>query len=237
MSGIIEKEFFRELRKLSFFSQHSGLFDGFAPQTRKSLEALPIEWESVQTDGETNLKWQAEAHWKYADLEGKLNDKSLQMRIKKTSSRNTYTVSYDNKKYTVESMNELNALIESLEQNKMPRAQMKQMAFDVINKKKTNLHSQAKQHYLNQVSDKNWVIKVQKDPSRIYVKFFVQAETDEEKEQIKEKLKEHDNFRMDSVGSYIKKILKSDGVDVSDLEVTRRVIDMPRKTGFVITIK
>ncbi|MDB4330213.1 hypothetical protein N9948_00600 [bacterium] len=237
MHEITAKEVKKELKRIAFFVQHSGLFDGFSPQTRKTLESLPVEWESVQVDGETELKWQDKPHWKFADLEGKLNDKTIKMNIKKSSSRNTYTILYEGKKYTVESMAALKTMFDDMDTGKMPKPQMLQSSYDVLNKKKTNLSSQSKQYYLTQASTRPWKLDINKDSSRIFVKFMVPVQDEKEKNQVDGKLEEQGKFRINSVGTYIKKLLKQAGLDTNELTFTQRLLSVPNKSGFLITIK
>lgn len=237
MSEITQEFILKELKKIAFFVQHSGLFDGFSPTTKKMLESLPVEWESVELDGETKLKWQEEPQWKFADLEGKLNDKTLKMNIRKSSSRNIYTVDYEGKKYTVENLNALRKLLDDLQEGKNPKPKIMQDSYDVLSTKKTTLLSQSKQYYLNQASNGPWKIDINKDSSRIFVKFLVDVKDHEDKKQVDERLEDHDKFRIHSVGSYAKKILQSAGLDLTDLTFTQRILNVPNKSGFLITIK
>lgn len=237
MFEITAKYVKKELNKISFFIQYSGLFDQFAPATQNALENLPVEWESAQTDGQTQLKWKDKPQWKYADLVGKLGDKTFKMRINKNSSRNIYTIIYEGNQYKVTSLGKLKSLVDSLEEGKTPRPEKMQTSYNIIKKQQANIKDQSVKYYLNQVSEKPWQFTMQKDPSRIYLKFYIVTEDDQEKKDIKEKLGYHDDYRINSIGSYVKKVLKKEGIDVSDIEITQRMIDMPRKVGFNLTIK
>jgi len=237
MFEITAKEVKKELKRIAFFIQHSGLFDTFSPHTRRTLEALPVEWESVQVDGQTNLKWQDEPTWAEADLVGTMNDEPVEVKIKRSSSRNTYLVSYSGKKYTVENMDALRKLFDDLQEGKTPKPKVLQSSYDLLNQKKTHLNSQAKHYYLNQVTEKPWKIDISKDSSRIFVKFLTSAVNSNELDSFNSKLEEQDKFRINSVGSYIKKMLQKDGIDVSELTFTQRLISTPGKAGFLITIK
>lgn len=227
----------KELKKLAFFIQHSSLFESFSPLTRKTLEDLPVEWESVELDGETQLKWQDQPSWKEADLTGKLDDKPLKMKIKKSSSRNIYVIDFDSKKYTVENLNDLRVLFMDLQEGKSPKPQLMQMSYDIISRQKTPINNYSKQYYLSQASQGHWTIDVSKDSSRIFIKFTTPVKSDEEKNNVNGALEEQDKFRMNSIGTYLKKVLKNENVDVSSLDFTHRLLNIPNKAGFLITVK
>lgn len=237
MFEITAKEIKKELKRIAFFVQHSGLFDSFSPTTRRTLESLPVEWEAVQVDGETTLKWQDHPTWAEADLEGMLDDKPIKMKIKKSSSRNIYSIQYDGKKYTVENMPDLRKLFEDLQEGGTPKPKVMQESFDLLNKKKTHLNTQSKHYYLNDVSDGPWKLDITKDSSRIFVKFSVPSADEASKVKMDEKLEEQDKFRINTIGSYVKKLLQKEGLDISDLAFTQRLLNVSGKSGFLITIR
>ena len=237
MNLITKKEVKRELAKIAFFIQHSGLFDSFSPHTRRTLESLPVEWESVQVDGQTQLKWQEEPSWAEADIEGKMNDKPLKMHIKKTSSRNIYTIAYEGKKYTVENMEALRKLFDDLMAGSTPKPQIMQSSFDLLNKQKVHLNTQSRHHYLEQVSKGPWKLDINKDSSRIFVRFTTPANGEKERMEFDSKLEEHDKFRINTIGSYIKRLLEKEDIDISDLTFTQRLVSESDQSGFIVTIK
>lgn len=230
----------QELEKIAFFLQHSGLFDKFAPRTRRVLEGLPIEWVSVETGGETTLDWQEGPTWETAHLEGKLKDLPLKMDIKRDSSRYTYRILYENKEYQTSNLSNLKSIISNIAEGKVPKPKVLQSAFDLIQSNKSEIYDYVMKYFLVDVTDLTWEIKVQKDVSRIYVRFFVdlrQQMDDNVKSDILEKLKWHEFYRVDSVGSYLKALLKKEGIDSDELTFTRKFIDLAHQAGFIITIK
>jgi len=234
----ISKEIIKkELERIAFFVQHSGLFDQFPVRTREVLENLPIEWIEVETGGETQLDWQDEPTWETAKIDGKLNEKPFILKVKKDSARNIYTIIYDNKQYQVSSLSKLESTIESISSGTTPKPKMMKIVYDLIQTKKDEIYQYVVKNYLSNVTKKHWNLKIQKDVSRIYLRFYVDLPNEEEREDIKDKLREYDAYRLDSVGTYIKNLIKKSGTDTSDFIFTRKFTDLEDKTGFVITIK
>lgn len=237
MREVTASDIKKELFKIAFFIQHSGLFDAFSPATRRTLESLPVEWESVQIDGETHLKWKDEPTWAEADLSGKLGDDPVSIKIKRSSSRNIYVVSFQKKRYTVENMTSLKNLFDDLQEGKTPKPKLMQKTYNTLNQKKIHLNTQSRHHYLNTVSSRPWKIDISKDSARIFVRFWTPAKTEEEKQEFDKKLEEQNKFRLNSVGSFIKKILQKEDINIDDLVFTHRLLNVSGKSGFLITIK
>lgn len=274
----ISKNFVKkELEKVAFFVQHSGLFDQFPIRTRKVLEELPIEWNTAETSGEVQLKWQEEPTWASADLSGTLDGNPLSLKIKKDSARNIYTLIYDKKEYQTDSLSKLKSIIESITSGTSPKPKILQAIYDLIQSKKHEIYQYVKIKYLSNITPKHWNLKIQKDVSRIYLRFYIDLIADEsmepiiaekgekpqientspiedvepqiddkdnepaieskDREPIKEKLREYDSYRLDSIGTYIKNLIKQSGMDISNLSFTRKYTDLANKTGFTITIK
>ena len=227
----------RELKKLAFFLQHSGLFDKFPPRTRNVLEELPIEWESAETGGETILEWQKDPTWETADLKGKLKDKPIEMKIKRTSDRYVYTIIYDGHKSAVSSLEQLKSIINSYVDGAVPKPKILQTAYNLLQQKKEDIYVGITK-YLEGITDLHWEFEVRKDIGRVYARFYVDlGEDDEDKEVIMRKLKEHNYYRIDCVGSYLKMFLKKEGIELAEEKhVKRKFINLGHQAGFIITL-
>jgi hypothetical protein len=249
MTEITAKTIEKELKKIAFFVQYSGLFDDFPPRTRNVLEDLPVEWDSVQTDGSIDKEKLAETDelredtnttWKEADLVGTLGEKPFKMKIKRGNKRTTYEVIYDGKKYPTSSLDKLESLVERLQQGKPTRQEMMLKAYKTIQKNNSNILRYSQQYYLNQASNKKWNLKLDRNSSQgtILLRFFVRPDNEAEHQNVKNQLQFDNNMRINAVGSYIKnKILPSSGIDTTELVMTQKILNMPDKTGFLITIK
>ena len=248
MSTITTSYLKKELSKLAFFIQNAGLFDEFGVKIRRTLEDLPVEWDSAQTDGQVIYK--GKPTWKVADLEGKLNDKPLKLKIKREFGKDEnsdlneikrikYTLSYDGKNYVVSSLPKLRDAVEKLSAGKVPKPKLMQMAYDLIQHRKAEIYTHIKRNFLQQVSREVWYYKVSKDASRIYLRFYVKTEIPEKKEEIEEKLTEHNNYRLDSIGSYLETLLSGEGITGIDKEnsMSHSLIKLSDQAGFTITLK
>ena len=154
-----------ELMRLAFFIQNAGLFDEFGVKIRRTLEDLPVEWDSAQTDGEVvmtkgdpeivedgdNPAEESYTTWKIADLAGKLNDKPIKLQIKREFGEDNktgrteikrikYTLTYDGKHYTISSLPKLTDAVEKLSAGKIPKPKLMQMAYDLIQHRKAEIY-------------------------------------------------------------------------------------------------
>ena len=227
----------KELKKVAFFVQHSGLFDKFPERTRNVLENLPIEWENVETSEETQLKWQEEPTWEKAVLVGKLNGKPFTLKIKRDSARNIYTIIYDGKEMPASSLPKLKVTIESLSSGTVPKQKIMKSMYDIIQNKKSEIYQYIKLNYLRDVTERHWNFKIQKDVSRIYLRFYVDLMEEKEGDPILEKLKEEDHWKIDAAGTYVKNLLKKEGITIDDFMFTRKYTRLSNKVGFVLTLK
>jgi hypothetical protein len=248
MSIITSSYLKKELSKLAFFIQNAGMFDDLGAKIRGTLEQLPIEWDSAETDGEVLYK--GKPAWKVADLEGKLNDKPLKLQItrefgkdEKTQfteiKRIRYQLTYAGRGYTVSSLPKLTDAVEKLSAGKIPKPKIMQMAYDLIQHRKAEIYTHIKRTFLLQASRDVWYYKVSKDASRIYLRFYVKTDEPSNKKEIEEKLTEHDNYRLDSIGSYIETLISGEGVSgiTKENNMTHSLIKLSDQAGFVITIK
>ena len=254
----------KELRKIAFFIQNAGLFDEFGVKIRRTLEDLPVEWDSVQTDGEIELSPSGKSEegfgedtesktyktWKVADLAGKLNDKPLKLSIQREVGKDhetktneikriKYTLTYDGKRYLVSSLSKLKDAVEKLSAGKVPKPKIMQMAYDLIQHRKAEIYTHIKRNFLQLVSRDIWYYKVSKDASRIYIRFYVKTDDPEKKQEIDDKLTEHDNYRLDSIGSYLETLIGGEGISglTKENNMTHSLIKLSDQAGFVITIK
>jgi len=248
MSIITSSYLKKELGKIAFFIHNAGLFDEFGVKIRRTLEELPVEWDSAQTDGQVIYKGQPT--WKIADLVGKLNDKPLKLQIKREFGKDEnsdlneikrikYALTYDGKKYTISSLPKLEDAIDKLSAGKIPHPKIMQMAYDLIQHRKAEIYTHIKRTFLQQVSRDTWYYKVAKDASRIYLRFYIKTDDPEKKQEIEEKLTEHDNYRLDSVGSYLDTLVSGEGIAGLSKEnnMTHSLIKLSDQAGFVITFK
>jgi len=248
MSIITSSYLKKELSKIAFVIHNAGLFDEFGVKIRRTLEELPVEWDSSQTDGQVIYK--GKPTWKVADLVGKLNDKPLKLQIKREFGKDEnsdlneikrikYLLTYDGKKYVVSSLPKLDDAIEKLSAGKIPKPKIMQMAYDLIQHRKAEIYTHIKRNFLTQVSRETWYYKVSKDASRIYLRFYVKTDDPETKQEIEEKLTEHDNYRLDSVGSYLDTLISGEGIAGLSKEnnMTHSLIKLSDQAGFVITFK
>ena len=231
----------QELEKIAFFLQHSGLFDKFAPRTRAVLESLPVEWSSAETGGEIMLDWQQEPTWETAHLDGMLKDIPFKMDIKRDSSRYTYKIIYDGKEYQTTNLTALKTIVNNLVEGEVPKPKVLKACYDLLQSKKTAFFDTIVKHYLAGVTELSWQIKLQKDTTRIYARFYVILDDvsleEGHKKEIMSKLKEHNFYRPNGVGSFLKKQFVEEGLDVESLQFNRKFIDLRNQAGFIITIK
>lgn len=227
----------KELDKLAFFVQYSGFFDQFPVRSKEVFENLPIEWTKVDTGGETQLEWQEEPAWSTALLEGKLNDTVIKIHIKRDSSRNIYTLIYEGKQYKTSNLNELQKIIEDISEGSTPKPKLMQSAFNIIQKNKSQYFQYVKDNFLKEITFADWEFKLSKDVKRIYLRFFVKGIETEEKMNIQEKLKEHNYYRIDAIGTYLKKMIKEAGTNIDEIKFLHKFISLPNQAGFIITIK
>lgn len=251
MSEIMEKYIKKELIRIAFYLKSSAFFINFPPKMRKTLESLPVEWTgpsqvkddkgvlkpSPKFDGETQLDWQDAPTWKVAECQGKFQDKDVKLIIRRSSSRNVFKIFYNNEEFSVDNLEDLVVLFMDLQEGKSSVPELKEKSYDILNRKKTEINNYAKKYYLEQASNSVWEVKVDKDYSRIYLTFSVSVSNPEDKKAVDAVLLEQDKFRLNSVGSYIKKVLKNEEIDVSQLNFTHRLISDSNKSGFKITIK
>lgn len=251
MSEIIKNYVKNELLKIAFYLKSSAFFMNFPPKMRKTLESLPVEWTgpsqmrddkgvlrpSPKFDGVTKLDWQETPTWKIAECVGKFKDKEVKLVIKRSSSRNVFKIFFSNEEYSVDNLEDLVLLFVDLEEGKSSIPELKEKSYEILNNKKTEINNYSKKYYLSQASNSTWEVKVEKDYSRIYLTFSVSVKDEEEKEKVDSVLLEQDKFRLNSVGSYIKKILKNEEIDVNKLNFTHRLISKNNASGFKITIK
>lgn len=223
-----------EIKKVAFFLQHSGLFDNFTPRSRNDLEGLPVEWVSVETDGEVQLTLEGQKHWKTAELKGKLKEKDLYLKIEKSPDRNIYTLVYDNKTYKTSSMTKLQSIVDSLNAGETPKPKYLQSVYNILQRKKMEIRKYLESHYLKGISETPWEILVTKDVSRIYLKMTVDTN---EPEKVIAELKNKNFYRLDSIGVYLKHLMKNAGVNPDDFTITHRLSRVGDTAGFTISIK
>jgi len=248
MSIITSSYLKKELNKLAFFIQNAGLFDEFGAKIRRTLEELPIEWDSSQTDGQVLYK--GKPTWKIADLEGKLNDRPIKLQIKREFGKDEnselneikrikYKLTHDGKGYTVSSLPKLRDAVEKLSAGKVPKPKIMQMAYDLIQHRKAEIYTHIKRNFLQQVSRDVWFYKVSKDASRIYLRFYVKTDDPEKKQEIEDKLTEHENYRLDSIGSYLETLISGEGIAgiTKENNMTHSIIKLSDQAGFTITLK
>lgn len=237
----------RELSNISFFIKCAELFEDLGVKIRKVLEDLPIEWDSSQTDG--TVEYKGSETWKVADVSGKLNDKPVKVHITREFGKSkegdneikriNYKLTYDGKTYTVSSLSKLRDSVEKLSSGKIPMPKIMQMVYDLIQHKKAEIYTHIKRTFLVQVSRETWYYKVSKDASRIYIRFYVKTDDPDVKKEIEDKLTEHDNYRLDSIGSYLDTLFKGESITGISKEnnMTHSIIKLSDQAGFVITIK
>jgi len=238
----------KELNKIAFFIQNAGLFDEFGVKIRRTLEELPVEWASAQTDGQ--IIYKEKPTWKIADLEGKLNDKPFKLQIKREFGKDEnsnlneikrikYSIAYGGKRYIVSSLPKLKDAIDKLSAGKIPKPKIMQMAYDLIQHKKAEVYTHIKRNFLLQISRDTWYYKISKDSSRIYIRFYIKTDDPKQKQEIEDKLTEHDNYRLDSIGSYLEVLISGEGISgiTKENEMTHSLIKLSDQAGFVITLK
>ena len=235
---MIDKSFIeKELTKIAFFVQHSGFFDEFPDKIKAVFEKLPIEWEAVDTAGEIVLKWQDTPTWETASLKGKLSDKPIEIKVKRDSSRYIYKVFYEKSEYPTSSLQKLKAIIENLTSGKEPTQKLMQSTYDLIKKNQSEYVKFAKEKALKDVSEKDWKFKLYKDINGIYLRFYIDLfEQEEEKNNIDEKLKEHNYYRIDTIGTFLKKKIEKENIDITNIKFYHKPISLPNQAGFVLTI-
>lgn len=216
----------RELNRIAFFIQHSGLFDEFPPKIRNGLDSLPIEWEKVDPKKDN-----------VTDVIGKLNDHPIAIRIIRDEKRNEYQVFYLKKKYQVNSLDKLKITINALHKGEKPKPQVMQEFYDTLFTQKKGLYTQTMRHYLYGVSDKEWHLDIKKDVGHIYIRFYVDTTDDKEKEYVMKRLEEHQNYRIGSLINYLKNLAKELKLDISNMEFSGNFIKMADQAGIIITIK
>lgn len=221
--------------KLSFFLQHSGLFDDFSPRTRRTLENLPVTWTSAETDGETVMNQKPQ--WREADLEGTLSDKDFKIKVTKGNKRYTYTIYYENKSYRVESLESLKSTVESLASGDMPKPKQKQNLYDMFQNKRVIIDTYVEKKILVGITDNGWKLTINKDNNRIYLRFLTFAPEDKHHTYIKNKLIEADNYRLDCVGIYLKSLMKKIDIDPTSFVMTHRVLKSVDYSGFIVTVR
>ena len=95
MFGITAEKIRKELKKISFFVQYSGIFDQLTPQIRNTLEGVSgVEWESAQIDSEFQPKWEegGETQWKKGSSNVKFKGKPATKMLMPTSHNNANIV-------------------------------------------------------------------------------------------------------------------------------------------------
>lgn len=223
-----------EIKKISFFLQHSGLFDNFTPRSRNDLEDLPVEWVSVETDGEVQLTPEGQKHWKTAELKGKLKEKDLYLKIEKSPDRNIYTLVYDNRTYKTSAMPKLKSIVDSLNAGETPKPKYLQAVYNILQRRKMEIRKFIEAHYLKGISETPWEILVTKDVSRIYIKMTVETN---EPEKIINELKSKNFYRIDNIGVYLKHLMKNANISPENFTVTHRLLRVGNTVGFTISIK
>jgi len=248
MSIITASYLKKELKKLSFFILTAEMFEGLGVKVRKTLEEVAVEWSSAQTDGQVIYK--GEPTWTVADLEGKLNDKPLKLKIKREFGKDEnsnlnemkrvkYSITFEGKTYLVSSLPKLRDAIEKLSAGKVPLPKLMQEAYDLIQSRKAEIYTHIKRNFLQSVSRDTWYFKVSKDASRIYIRFYNKVDDLEQKETVEGKLTEHDNYRLDSIGSYLETLIAGEGIGGLSKEnhMAHSIIKLSDQAGFVVTIK
>jgi len=231
---IIKDIVLSEIKKIAFFLQHSGLFDNFTPRSRNDLENLPIEWVSVETDGEVQLTPEGKAHWKTAELKGKLKEKDLFLKIEKSPDRNIYTLVYDNKTYKTSAMPKLKSIVDSLNAGETPKPKYLQTIYNLLQQRKNEIRKFIESQYLKGISETPWEILITKDVSRIYLKITVETNTPAE---VVTELKSKNFYRIDNIGVYLKHLMKKANLNVDDFTITHRLLRVGNTAGFTISIK
>lgn len=226
------------LMKKAFFMQHSGLFESFPQRTKKVLENLPVEWSSADTSGEWMPDWgkgKEDISWKNASLMGKLAGKPITVLIKRDNDRYQYDVLYMNKKHTVANLVDLKDLIDTLNEGGLPRTQVLQSIYDLLQHKKNELAQYVQNHYLPKDL---WQFELQKDTSHMYIRFFVFWKDDPEKRSfLLEKLEEYKSYRPETVITYLRVLFKKENIPFNNISIKHSLIDKNNKIGFLITIQ
>ena len=226
--------------RISFFMQHSGMFDNFSQRTRTFLENCPVEWEAAETSGEAEVDWGDGTDWSTAELKGKIKELPLEMKIKKTRDRNSYYIKYDNKSYTIGNLNDLKELFEDLASGDTPNAKTMQQIYNTLHLNKSKVLAYCQKNILFPVSEGTWYIKVSKDVTRIYVKFSKEVTDIADKKNVYTKLISKNNYAMDGIGSYLKSFIKTNlKMEELTLRMTYRLTDHEKEgyAGFVLTIR
>ena len=270
MSLITSSYLKKELSRIAFVIHYAAMFDEFGAKIRNTLEDLPVEWESAQTDGKVVLSATPQEEivdenaqipeqeetkkykttWKEADLVGKLNDKPFKLKIKREFGKDdktgktevkriNYKVNFDGRGYTVSSLPKLRDMVEKLSAGKVPKPKLMQMAYDLIQSKKAEIYTHIKRNFLMQVSRDTWFYSVKKDASRIYIRFYLKTDDPQKKKEVEDKLTEHNNYRLDSIGSYLETLIAGEGIGgiTKENNMTHSLIKLSDQAGFVITIK
>lgn len=226
----------QELRKIAFFIQHSGIFDGFPSRLRNDIEELQVEWQSVDTKELSDQ--QDPTSWNIAQLLGKLEEKPFKLNIKRTVDRNFYTLFYEGKKYgPFSSMKDVQDNIESLVSGKTPIAVFKKQLFTYLSKYKNILEEYLAKHFLYGITTKPWTIKVTKDTKQIFIRFFVETMDEKEKDFIDKKLKEHNTFRLNRVNSYLQTLPTRAGIQKNVFDFDTKVLNSEKGAGILVTVK
>lgn len=231
MAQITKDDVLSEIKKISFFLQHSGMFDNFTPKTRNFLESLPIEWEKVSPEGEAPSNPEGKQYW---DLKGKFEDKDLFLKIEKSADRTIYTLVFDNKTYKTSAMPELKSILDNLKTGQTPKPKYLQAIYNKIQQNKNEIKKFIVEHYLKGISEESWEILISKDVKRIYLKMTLVSESPEK---IIDELKKNDYYRLDYIGVYIKHMIKKSNANPDDFIVSHKLLRIGNNVGFTVSIK
>lgn len=238
MSKLIANLVRKELKKLAFFVQYSGMLEELTVRLKNKLEDLPVEWtDSPRFEGSWIPKWDVDQKetWSEAFLKGELLDHPVELIIKRDDDRYEYSFIYKGKKYKTNNLTKLQNSVRSIADGKKPLQEKLSDTYKMLSNKKEEISTYIKTYYLKDLSSKNWQMKLTKDVSHIYLKFFILGT--EEQDSINEKLVEHDYHRVYSTISYLKILIKRLGLDPKALSFKPSLIKSGTQSGFKITIK
>ena len=228
----------QELKKIAFFIQNAGLFDLFPTRSSNALQDLPVEWKTVQTEGEFIPEWgNGRKTFKDAYLSGLIKDKELKLQIRASNDRNVYKLEYEGKKYSLTSLTKLTQTIENLAAGGIPRPKTLLDSYQLFKNKKSEIYNYIKEHYLYFTVEEPWELEITKQGSNyIWLRFFVTSET-VKRDRIEAKLKEHGDHRMVGVTSFVKAFLAKNEIDPNKLNFEYTLIEKPEnEAGFIVTI-
>jgi len=228
----------KELKKIAIILKNAdtNLLKPFHTKTRNVLDRLPIEWKSVETDGFGEEESGVNA-FNHAELKGDLAGKPVELNIKKDNENtNIYTLLFEGEKYKFRNMRDLESGVESIDSGGLPKNQIAKQILKFFKNNKTELHARIQGHYLAALSNKQWKMDIINQTSYIRLRFSIPV-SPEEKKKINNKLKSHNYYVLNRIGTYIKDLIKKKlKVNPDKFKFEYDLIDLADEAGFILTI-